>query len=55
MVNPHWTSREMLQRDHELALKFVRDQDIKICLDPAEREFAKRTFATITDVFLLDL
>lgn len=55
MVSLHWTDRALLQRDHELALKFVRDQDIKICLDPAEREFAKRTFATITDVFLPDL
>lgn len=55
MVNLHWTSREMLQHDHELALKFVREQGIKICFDPAERELAKRTFTPITSIFWPDL
>ena len=55
MVNLHWTDKALLQRDHERALKFVQDQGIIICFDPAEREFAKRTFAPITNVFLPDL
>lgn len=55
MVNVHWTNKALLQRDHEFALSFVRDQGIKICFDPAERELAKRTFAPITNTFLPDL
>ena len=55
MVNLHWTDNTLLQRDHERALRFVREQGITICLDPVEREFAKRTFAPITNVFLPDL
>lgn len=55
MINLHWTSREMLQRDRALALGFVRDQNIKICLDPTERELAKQTFLRITKTFFPDL
>lgn len=55
MINPHWCDMELLQRDHERAIKFVHDQRIQICLDPAEREFAKQTFAPISAVFWPDL
>ena len=55
MVHPHWTDKALLQRDHERAIKFVQDQGVIICFDPAEWEFAKRTFAQITSIFLPDL
>ncbi len=55
MVNVRWTDKALLQRDHELALELAREQGIKLCLDPAEREIAKQTFSQISSIFWVDL
>ena len=55
MINPHWTDPALLWRDHKRALELVREQGIRICLDPAERELAKRIFTPLSAVFWPDL
>lgn len=51
MINIHWSKPGSLHQDKMKACKLVTEQGIIICLDDNERQYAKKVFKPIGEIF----